>query len=141
MLFFVVRCGKKVYDYYHSGFVATHALGHMSNSLGQRMHLGILGKPYIICPNAWVATEPLWWWPGGHMVFMITYILRSSCFCEIWTLCVSWITHDLWICCDMPATDGQRRSSRVVSVRTNRVLNKHNARSVNILIKTEIGRQ
>ena len=27
--------------------------------------------------------------------------------------------------CDMQAMDGQRRSSRIVSVRTNRVLNKH----------------
>ena len=25
---------------------------------------------------------------------MITYILRSSCFCEISALCVSWITYD-----------------------------------------------
>ena len=25
---------------------------------------------------------------------MITYILRSSCFCEIWALCVSWVTYD-----------------------------------------------
>ena len=32
--------------------------------------------------------------PGGHIVFMITYILCSSCFCEIWALCVSWITCD-----------------------------------------------
>ena len=36
---------------------------------------------------------------------------------------------------DTPAMDGQWRSSRIVSVRTNRVLNKHQARSVNILIK------
>ena len=36
--------------YNHSGFVATHALGHM--------------------------------------------MLGSSCFCEIWSLCVSWITYD-----------------------------------------------
>ena len=28
------------------------------------------------------------------IVFMITYILCSSCFCEIWALCVSWITYD-----------------------------------------------
>ena len=27
----------------------------------------------------------------GHM---ITYILRSSCFCNIWALCVSWVTYD-----------------------------------------------
>ena len=30
-----------------------------------------------------------------------------------------------WICGDMPAIGGQWRSSRIVSVRTNRVLNKH----------------
>ena len=30
-----------------------------------------------------------------------------------------------WLCGDMPAMDGQRRSSRIVSVRTNRVLNEH----------------
>ena len=28
------------------------------------------------------------------IVFMITYILRPSCFCEIWALYVSWITYD-----------------------------------------------
>ena len=27
-------------------------------------------------------------------VFMITYILCSSCFHEIWAICVSWITYD-----------------------------------------------
>ena len=31
---------------------------------------------------------------GGHTVFMIAYKLRSSCFCEIWALCVSLITYD-----------------------------------------------
>ena len=31
---------------------------------------------------------------GGHIVSMITYILCSSCFSEIWALCVSWITYD-----------------------------------------------
>ena len=30
-----------------------------------------------------------------------------------------------WLCGDMPAMDGQWRRSRIVSVRTNRVLNKH----------------
>ena len=32
--------------------------------------------------------------PGGHIVFIITYILHSPRFCEIWELCVSWITYD-----------------------------------------------
>ena len=34
-------------------------------------------KPYMysMCPSAWVATKPLWWWQGGHIVFMITYNL------------------------------------------------------------------
>ena len=30
----------------------------------------------------------------GHIVFMIAYILCSSCFCEIWALCVTWINYD-----------------------------------------------
>ena len=30
----------------------------------------------------------------GHIVFMTTCILRPSCFCEIWALCVSWIIYD-----------------------------------------------
>ena len=29
-----------------------------------------------------------------NIVFMITHILYPSCFCEIWALCVSWITYD-----------------------------------------------
>ena len=40
-------------------------------------------EPYIMCPSAWV-----------FIFFMITYILRSSCFCEIWAHCVSWIAYD-----------------------------------------------
>ena len=46
---------------------------------------------------------------GGHIVSMITYILCSLCFCEIWALCVVnlWITYDhlyfapclaCWVC-------------------------------------------
>ena len=35
--------------------------------------------------------------------------------------------------------DDQWPSSRIVSVKTNRELNKHKARSVNLLIKTKIG--
>ena len=40
------------------------------------------------------------WWTvvhnvtSQHIVVMIAYMLRSSCFCEIWALCVSWITYD-----------------------------------------------
>ena len=49
---------------------------------------------FMMCPCAWVATKPLWWQPGGHIVLMITYILRSSSFCEIWALCVLSITYD-----------------------------------------------
>ena len=47
-----------------------------------------------MCPSAWVATKPLWWILGQHIVLMIAYILRSTCFCEIWALWVSWITYD-----------------------------------------------
>ena len=39
----------------------------------------------------------------------------------------------------MPAMDGQWWSSRIVSVRTDRLLNKHHASSINALIKTEVG--
>ena len=45
-------------------------------------------------PSAWVATKPLWWFPGQHIVLRIAYILRSTCFCEISALWVSWITYD-----------------------------------------------
>ena len=31
---------------------------------------------------------------GRNIVFMITYILCPSCFCEIWALCMSWITYN-----------------------------------------------
>ena len=44
-----------------------------------------------------------------------------------------------WLCGNMPAMDSQWRSSCVARVRTNRVLNKHYARSLNTLIKREIG--
>ena len=47
-----------------------------------------------MCPSAWVATKPLWWVLGQHIVLMIAYILRSTCFCEIWALWVSWITYN-----------------------------------------------
>ena len=30
----------------------------------------------------------------GHIVFMIACKSSSYCFCEIWTLCASWITYD-----------------------------------------------
>ena len=43
--------------------------------------------------NTWVVTKPLRWQTGGHIVFMIAYILRSSWFCQIWALCGSWITY------------------------------------------------
>ena len=39
----------------------------------------------------------------------------------------------------MPPMDDHWQSSHIVSVTTNRVLNKHQTRSVNTLIKTEIG--
>ena len=44
-----------------------------------------------------------------------------------------------WLCGDMPAMSGQWRSSRIISVRTNRMFNKHKARSIITLIKTKIG--
>ena len=44
-----------------------------------------------------------------------------------------------WLCGDTLALGGHWRSSCIVSVRTNRVANKHQARSINALIKTETG--
>ena len=65
-----------------------------------------LNKPFIMCPSAWVATKPLRWWPGGHIAFMIAYMLRPSCFCKIWAFCVSimlfW-TFIIVLCNLMPA--------------------------------------
>ena len=49
--------------YDHNGFAATHPFGHM-----------IYGCHIVIV----VITGP-----GEHIVFMITYKLRSSCLCEI----------------------------------------------------------
>ena len=41
--------------------------------------------------NGFLATHLDTW---GHIVFMITYILHPPWFCEIWALCMSWITGD-----------------------------------------------
>ena len=54
-------------------------------------HIYVIMK--TMCPSGYhhngiVATHAL-----GHM---ITYMLHSSSFCEIWALCVSWITYDHW---------------------------------------------
>ena len=49
--------------YDHNGFAATHPFGHM-----------IYGCQIVIV----VITGP-----GEHIVFMITYKLRSCCLCEI----------------------------------------------------------
>ena len=46
-----------------------------------------------MCLSTWVATEIFCWWPVRHIVFMITYVLYRSCFCEIWAPCVLWIFH------------------------------------------------
>ena len=29
--------------------------------------------PYILCPSSGVAIKPLWWLPGGHIVYTIVY--------------------------------------------------------------------
>ena len=49
---------------------------------------------YTMFPSALIATKPLWWQPGEHIVHMIAQILRPSYFCEIWALYVSWIIYD-----------------------------------------------
>ena len=52
-----------------------------------------------ICKVQRVGTNPLWFQPRGHIVFMTGYILLlcSSCFCKIRALCMSWVTYDLTI--------------------------------------------
>ena len=47
-----------------------------------------------MCPSEWIATKTLWWLLGGHIVFMITYILCLFYFCPIWAVWVLWITYD-----------------------------------------------
>ena len=42
----------------------------------------------------WLCDNSCTWAHEPYIIFMITYILRSSCFCEIGALCVSWITYD-----------------------------------------------
>ena len=47
---------------------------------------------YIRYASTWDGTKLLLrWWPGGHIVFTITYLLSPSFFTEI---CVLWITCD-----------------------------------------------
>ena len=54
--------------YHHNGFVATHALGHMVYMM------------HIMSLSVRVATTPLWWSTGGHIVFIIEYIYIYSIF-------------------------------------------------------------
>ena len=57
-------------------------------ALWQLMHLGTWST--VCCMSCmmyelldvWVATKPLRWWPGGHIVFMIAYVLHPFWFCE-----------------------------------------------------------
>ena len=58
--------------YHHNGFVATHALGHM-----------MYGYTWLVPMNQRVLNKQSKEPNIGHIVFMITYILCSSCFCEI----------------------------------------------------------
>ena len=51
--------------YHHNGFVTTHALGHM-----------MYGSTLLVPMNQRVLNKQ-------SKIFMIAYILRSSCFCEI----------------------------------------------------------
>ena len=47
-----------------------------------------------MCPSEWIATKTLRWQLGGHIVFMITYILCLFYFCTIWAVWVLWITYE-----------------------------------------------
>ena len=59
-------------------------------ALWQLMHLSTAVHHVPKCMSGHKAIVVM----GGHIVFMIAYILCSSCFCEIWALCVTWINYD-----------------------------------------------
>ena len=70
-------------SYHHIGFVVTHALGQHDN------------RPYV--PKCMSYHKSIVVITGRAHCFhdcIHIYILRSSCFCEIWALCVLWITYD-----------------------------------------------
>ena len=86
--------------YHHNGFVTIHEHGHIMYGytllvpMNQRL-LNKLSKERNISVHKWSTTQD----SGGHIIFIITYTLLPSCFCEIWALCVSWIIYDhLYIC-------------------------------------------
>ena len=65
-------------------------------------HTHIVSFVYIHTIALWLSTQWLCVSHCGynrngtlrHIVFKIEYILCPSCVCEIWVLCVSWITSD-----------------------------------------------
>ena len=62
--------------------------------MNQRV-LNKLRKEHNISGHKWSATHRVLKSHRSKMsITGITYILCSSCFCEIWALCVSWITYD-----------------------------------------------
>ena len=84
--------------YHHNGFVATHALGHMMYGytllvpMNQRV-LNKLSKDHKIrCQRALFGSLL----PAmcNRTSWTQVHELLQSCFCEIWALCVSWITYD-----------------------------------------------
>ena len=65
------------------------------------IHLHIYAIMKRMCPpgyhhNGFVATHALWHMMYGSVepYIKLAYIFSPSCFCEIWALCVSWITYD-----------------------------------------------
>ena len=72
--------------YHHNGFAATHTAGQMMHTYAQ--------------VHEWPQSHCVDYREGTRIILhMIAYILRLSCFCEIWDfeiwrLCVSWITYD-----------------------------------------------
>ena len=75
--------------YHHNGFVATHAVGH---------HV----PKYMSCHKAIVVITG-----RAHCFRGCIYILRSSCFYEIWAHCLSWI---------YKSTSGNLKNSVIVIV-------------------------
>ena len=52
---------------------------------------------YIMSPSLWVATKPLWWYPGGHIVFMIEYInIYIYIYIYIYKEYKEWSTHSIF---------------------------------------------
>ena len=67
--------------YHRNGFVAIHALGHMMYG-------------YIMCTWYIMVTSTVYHVPKCMRCHKAIVVITTSCLCEIWALCVSWMTSD-----------------------------------------------